>query len=254
MAHKIINKFNSALGSITYQFAKICGHQNYLKFIVLTRSRVGSNLLRYMLNSHHCIHAYGEIFSTLNGKNVHNVYSKIFCRHPKYIKAVGFKIFYYHPLDDDSNDIWTKLMETEKLHVIHLKRRNILRTLVSRKIAGQQGKWILTDKKSIGNIKEKKVHFKSDELKKGFEQTREWEKHFHHMFEPKSLIEVYYEDLVCQPEEEFKKILDVLSLPFSSPKIITKKQNPEKSSQLITNYKELKEAFSNTEWSGFFED
>ena len=37
------------------------GHTDYARFIVLGRSRVGSNLLRGLLNAHPAIEAYGEI-------------------------------------------------------------------------------------------------------------------------------------------------------------------------------------------------
>ncbi len=170
------------------------------------------------------------------------------------MKAVGFKIFYYHPLNEESNDIWNELMEMEDLYVIHIKRRNILRTLLSRKIAEKEDVWLITDTKQRRKIEERRAHFTENELREGFEQTREWEKSYECIFELKSMIEVFYEDLVSRPEEEFKKILSLLDLQFSSPETNSKKQNPEKLSQLITNYAALKETFANTEWSSFFED
>mgnify|MGYP006437466411 CR=1 FL=1 len=44
----------------------IFDHENFTKFIVLSRSRTGSNLLISMLNSHPNISAEGEKFSRLN--------------------------------------------------------------------------------------------------------------------------------------------------------------------------------------------
>ncbi len=38
------------------------GHNEYIRFIILGRSRVGSNLLRGLLNSHPHIVTYGEVF------------------------------------------------------------------------------------------------------------------------------------------------------------------------------------------------
>src|SRR5690606_26460474 len=128
------------------------------KFIVLSRSRTGSNLLISFLNSHPNIRARGEMFARLNGKNCKDVLARGFARQPFYVKATGFKIFYYHPMDDDSGHVWDVLAELDDLRIIHLKRRNILRTLISRKIADTQGVWKASSPGMCG-IESKAVSF-----------------------------------------------------------------------------------------------
>ncbi|MGB9498505.1 MAG: hypothetical protein ACKVE4_01885 [Dissulfuribacterales bacterium] len=64
----------------------------------------------------------------------------------------------------------------------------------------------------------------------------------------------YYEDLVAHLEDTFGNVTDFLDLEYEGPKTTLKKQNPERLSDLVTNYSELKEAFSGTEWQAFFED
>ncbi len=76
---------------------RIVGSRQYRKFIVLARSRTGSNLLTSMLNSLWSIAAHGEILSWTRGRTLEDVLADAFCRYPHYVKAVGFKIFYYHP-------------------------------------------------------------------------------------------------------------------------------------------------------------
>jgi len=251
---KAINNPKWAIAMLAYSVAKVGGHREYKRFIVLTRSRTGSTMLRSMLNSHPGIFARGEIFARLRGQSVQEILNETFSLRPSHVKAVGFKIFYYHPLDDDSNQIWDELRQMQELYVIHLKRRNILRTLVSRKIAGKQDIWLLKNDRRQEHSAERRVYFEVDELRKEFEQTRAWEREYGRMFESKPLIDVYYEDLVSRPGHEFKKILDLMDLPYSAPQLKTRKQNPEKLPQLIANYAALKEAFSNSEWSGFFVD
>ena len=66
-------------------------------FFVLTRSRTGSNMLISFLNSHPNIKAHYEIFRTLEGKNYNDIFNETFSKYDEGTKAIGFKIFYYHP-------------------------------------------------------------------------------------------------------------------------------------------------------------
>lgn len=230
------------------------GHTNFRRFIVLSRSRTGSNMLISFLNSHSNVHAEGEIFNRLNGRNHKEIFAKVYAQQRLHIKAKGFKIFYYHPLDDTSNDVWDDLIKLDVLWVIHLKRRNILRTLISRKIAELQDVWTVSSDKSCDNGRNKTITFTVEELDNGFKQTKEWENSGDRMFKKYPLISVYYEDLVNDPEGIFGNITDFLGIKNEPPKTILRKQNAEKLSDLVTNYSELKKAFSGTQWQEFFEE
>ena len=222
--------------------------------MVLTRSRTGSNWLISMLDSHPAIHAEYEIFARLKGKRYQNVLARFFSRQPRGIRAAGFKIFYYHPLDDDGRDVWQALQGIEDLSVIHLKRRNILRTVVSRSIADKQNRWALQQGGEPSCLEERCVELEVDELRTCFEQTRQWEREFEHAFDHRDLMSVYYEDLVAQPEHEYGRILAALDLDFVTPKTHLRQQNPESLFLLIRNYDRLKTAFRGTQWEPFFED
>lgn len=238
----------------TYHFLKIFGHLEFTRFIVLTRSRTGSNLLMSWLNSHPHIHACGEIFRELKGKNYRKILNRIFSKQPRHVKAAGFKIFYYHPQDDNSGDVWDELVSLKDLHVIHLKRKNILRTLLSRKIAGKQDIWGVTKSRPSNAVAEKVVELSVEELRSGFEGTKNLEKKYERMFNAHPGLTIYYEDLVKSSEREMSIIAAFLGLEFVAPTTRLKRQNPEKLPQLIRNYEELKNVFSNTEWAPFFED
>ena len=146
LVRKGIKNPKKALAVVNHKLLSVVGNNQYRRFIVLSRSRTGSNLLISLLNSNPYIHAKGEIFSKLSGRNYKEVLAKAFSKQPYYVKASGFKIFYYHPSDDISCGIWDDLQSLDDLHVIHLKRRNILRTLLSRKIAGLNDVWIKADR------------------------------------------------------------------------------------------------------------
>ena len=142
MINKAIRDPNNFIKIMRLYTGRIIGHYDYKKFIVLTRNRTGSNMLISMLNSHPSIYARYEIIRTLNGNTVPNIMNKFYSRYPRFVKAVGFKIFYYHPGDDESGTVWNELRRMENLYIIHLKRRNILRTVLSKEIAHVTEAWI----------------------------------------------------------------------------------------------------------------
>lgn len=230
------------------------GHSDYRRFMILSRTRTGSTMLLSFLNSHPNIYAEGEIFRALNGRSYKYILDKVYSTHPSYIKAKGFKIFYTDPMDDDSNEVWDDLTGMDDLYVIHLKRRNILRTILSRKIAATQGVWATWSRKERNSDINKMVSFTVEELEFSFKQTRDAEIKGDLDFCEHPLITAYYEDLVADTENEFGKVTDFLGVEYVPPKTNLRKQNPESLRDLIVNYDELKSAFSGTGWHDFFDD
>ncbi len=61
-----MNSFFKALQLYVYDFLDLIhlnsDNRNYTKFIILGRSRVGSNMLRSILNGHRGIISFGELF------------------------------------------------------------------------------------------------------------------------------------------------------------------------------------------------
>jgi LPS sulfotransferase NodH len=236
-----------------YEILSAFGHSDYKKFIVLSRSRTGSTMLISFLNSHPNICAEEEIFGLLNGRRSKDVLAKVFSRQPHFIKARGFKIFYYHPQDDKKNCVWDDLINMTDLSVIHLKRRNILRTLVSRKIAGVKKAYIQRRSSTEAAGAEKTVAFTLEELEKSFGATRNAEIAGARKFKNHPLLNLYYEDLTADPAGAFRKITEFLNVEYVEPKTEMRKQNPESLRKLISNYDELKAGFSESEWLPFFE-
>jgi len=113
----------------------LASHRDYAKYIVLARPRTGSTLLNLMLRSHPAVCAWGESFGRIGGQREDLLLAGIFSRYPERVRGVGFKIHYNHPVDVRHPQIWQLLAEMDGLHVIHLKRRNLLRTIVSSQIA-----------------------------------------------------------------------------------------------------------------------
>ncbi len=238
---------------VAYRTMAGFGHNDYARFIVLTRSRTGSNLLLSFLNAHPEIFAEGEIFAKLKGRNPLERLNSAFGKQPRHIRAKGFKIFYYHPLDGKAEELWDELTAREDIRVIHLTRQNILRTLLSRKIAGIQDTWTGTRFDAV-NAKSKRVQFTVQELQEGFRQTRTWESAAAARFGRHPVLNVSYEELIADPRQTLIGLFAFLKVRNEEPRTSLRRQNPENLQALILNYEKLKKAFEATPWAVFFED
>jgi LPS sulfotransferase NodH len=230
------------------------GHKDYVPFIVLAHARTGSNMLLSMLNSHPQVLARGEVFARVSPEDVHATVSQTFGRRvPRRVRTVGCKVFYYHPLGDASGVLWRELDEVSDLHVVHLRRRNVLRTIVSREIAGQQDEWLQTRPRQALPPELKQVSLTADQVRAGVDRIRRLEEEAMNRFSSTPLREVHYEDLVSSPDSEFRRITDFLAISSAEPTSRTLRQNPEPLSQLLRNYTELQAAFRDSPLQSYFD-
>jgi LPS sulfotransferase NodH len=234
--------------------ASAAGHKDYVRFIVYAHARTGSNMLLSMLNSHPLVLARGEVFARVDPGDLHASVERTFDRRlPRAIRAAGCKVFYYHPLGDRSGALWRELDAVTNLHVIHLRRRNVLRTVVSREIADRQNDWLQTRAQQAVPAELKRVSMTAEQVRAAVERVQRLEEEAASRFVTAPLIDVYYEDLVADGTEEFGRITRFLRVPFYAPKTGTFRQNPEPLSGLLDNYEELRSAFEGTPFSGFFD-
>lgn len=215
-----------------------------IKFVILARSRTGSTWLMKLLSSHPDINIYGEI---LGSGALKTGSKRAFADPIKFIKdvfrrgkvATGFKLFYYHARGESLNAIWEWLGKTKEIKIVHLKRRNILRTHVSKMLYSR-------------NYKPRKIDY--DSCLKAFRDTRRYEKEAEEFFGDHPVTTVYYEDLQNNPTKVCSKILKFLGLSQRPLKSRMKKQNRKRLSQNVLNYAELKRQFVRTEWAHFFDE
>lgn len=247
------------------------GHKDYERFIILGRSRSGSNFLRGLLNSHSQLVALGEIFqnqmeigwaypgyfqtrrdfSLFLNDPVKFLDTKVYKRFPRHIRGVGFKIFYYHAQTENWKPVWDYLRAQKSIKVIHIKRRNILRTHLSRKLASLESNWVNT----IGSQEDhRSLRLDYQECLDDFIQTRGWERDFDQAFADHPITEIIYEDLAEDYMGEMERLQQFLGVNFEQVKPQTFKQSGQLLSQAISNYDDLKARFLGTPWESFFED
>lgn len=262
----------SVIQDIALKFNFIQGHQNYTKFIILCRSRTGSNLLLNQLQFHENIRMFYEIFSqdqspkefwdyiNYDIQNIKNIKQNdpikfietfLFREMPLNVKAVGFKLFYYHAQKAKTQEIWQYLQDYQELKIIHLVRKNLLQTYVSQQIALTTNSWYL---KSGQQVKSNPaIALDYEQTIKAFEETKKLEAENDTFFQNHQIIKVFYEDLVKNNRSEIAKIQNFLNVKPTPVSISTKKRSPQSLQQAIQNYSELKTNFQESPYTSFFE-
>lgn len=251
--------------------AGVFGHARYTPFVILGRSRVGSNLLRGLLNAHPAAIAFGEVFRGDRAMDWDHVgyfqdgrsramreahpeqfiSTRVFGRYPRATQAVGFKLFYYHAREGRDAGVWQYLASRPDLRVLHLKRRNILQTHLSRKRAALTDRWVNTSGQPEAPIA---VELDYEECRKDFEQTRAWEEECDRWFGGHDKVDVAYESLAGDYQAEAARIQTFLGLPPHAVAPSTFQQARQPLRDTITNYADLEARFAGTPWEGFFTD
>lgn len=222
---------------------------------------------------------------------VHNPWSYISSRvykdHPNHIKAVGFKTLYEQlgqnnvflgrmnttdvevrtrerreafsrfmgstfDLDEarrQSERLVTFLAGDFDIKVIHMKRRNKLNTFLSAKLAGRSGAW----NSHAGSYFHESCIVNPGECERFFEEVEKQERWYDELFQAGRMICVFYEDLCGDSTSWSRKIQEFLGVEYRDLSTALRKQNTLSIPERIDNYRELREAFRDTRWEGFFE-
>lgn len=233
-------------------YFRMFGHRIDQRFAIIGNARTGSNFLLDGLRTSPAIRMYHEIFASHNreiGKDFDKVLSTIFKYESQDTRMVGFKVFYNHL----TNEEWERLVDWKDLKVIHLTRRNRLKTVISLEIAFKTGQW--TKAGHSGGPKEKGVRLDPQKLIKQIEQIEEGEGSIRARFRDREILEVVYEELVRSPHQAFASVGEYLGVDGIDPdKIRLKKQNPEGLAHLIINYDDVVKALKNTRFAEYIKN
>jgi len=275
--HEKLNKFKRFTVDAALQLGITPRSKEYRKFIILGKGRTGSNMLATSLRSHTQIVAYGELFNNADHQRIlweHPNYipyrafdgalklrernprkfleTLVFRQFPVRISAVGFKLFYYHAQEKSWESVWPYLKAMPDLRIIHIKRENILKNVLSLKIAFATREW--GRQTNGGAVVAPPIELEYGECLDTFQKTREWEEKYDIYFDNQNKVNVIYEDLVKNYSGEMKRIQDSLGVKHELLHPSTKKQNTQALSKAISNYWELKERFEHSPWAEFFEE
>jgi LPS sulfotransferase NodH len=286
----------------------------YNRFIILSDARTGSNLLQQALNAHPAIVCFREIFNIvpdfidydvdgweprsagdieLRARDPHEfLRQRVFCaHHASAVRAVGFKFHYDHFWFHA--DLLPTLIADDGLHVIHLQRRNQLRSFVSLKIAEQTGAWLDLDPtkhrrqtlarkltwsnaadaarhpvRAVGRIRSflapvnaapsherQPLTLSHDECVAHFYRVHHQVEHFGNLFREHRATVITFEELVADRDRVLGAIYEFLNVaPAPSANTTLRRQNPEPLRELIANFEELRASFAGTEYEPWFDD
>jgi LPS sulfotransferase NodH len=241
------------------------------RFAIITRGRTGSNLLDSLLASHPRVRSRGEIVGEYMlrqpeiKKKVLTLGPALYARRcfdrTGFESVVGIKILYYQIEQRYAQkrgierlpEVFDFLKSHEDIKIIHLKRRNRLKTFTSFRVANLINKHI-EFKEHAGGDNNIRISLASDECESEFNRIGQWEKFYDHAFQGKKMLEVFYENLVAEQQAECHRILDFLGVCRRPLVTQMKKQRTRPLREVIENYDELKKHFAGTEWARFFDE
>ena len=211
-------------------------------YLVLTRSRTGSNMFKDYLNSHPKVKSMAELFRTNEGLDVEATIKTVYDQ-PDEIDASGFKLFYYHPNDGSSSEIWDRLKDISNLKTISL-RRNPLRCSVSSEIMRQSKQHKQEVGEDVVPVEEKRIEVDVNRFLNQIEHIESLRRELNDNLyaEP---YEVWYEDLVADGQTVMDGVFQYLGLNSHPIQTNLQKQNPESLQELVSNYDELRDAVMN---------
>ncbi len=236
----------------------------------MSSGRSGSNFLITLLESHPSIVQLGEVIGESHLKQA-DVKEEILASGPvTYVKncfkrkkfefIVGIKIL-YHNVDSSYAEKWGVqrlpevlefLKSNKDIRIIHMKRGNRLKHLVSVQTVKRTKQFSLSKEKNPAN--DIQFELSPDDCSKMFNEIAELERKCDEDFRDHKYLEVYYEDIVSNKEFECNRILDFLGVRRQPIKSRLLKQNKKTLPDIIKNYKALKEHYAGTDWERFFID
>ena len=243
------------------------GRADYTRFLCIGYARTGSTLLMRSLNNHSHIIGFGEIVKNVDRYPAHYhefengealfqrdpvrfLQTRVFRRYPPDIAAVGFKIFYHHAPRDTAwgRAVWDYLLAQPDLRVLHLKRGNKLKTLLSEKQAGETEEWI----KYSAGTEPAAVSIDPAEAQRFFERMAAWEAEYDALFAGHPGCQVIYEELTRDLPGQLRRIQTFLGVAYEDVHPGTERRPRRALSAQIANYAALKNHFQGTPWAEFF--
>ena len=281
------------------------GHQHsggYTRFVILGHARTGSTLLAQAINSHPRIMCFGEVFNwvhhyvdfALDGYDDSNIddfnlrkndpaaflQNRIFCQPPGMTSAVGFKLHYFHCSPPwGFTTLLDHLAQDKGIRILHLQRRNMLRSLASEKIAAATGDYsrirLVTRLRSIPkafvhparalrrartlvaqNVLRdrgpRRVMLSVEECRAYFEETRSAVKQHDGLFREHDKLSLFYEEILSTRDSTFARAQSFLGVEPLVLAVALTKQSPDDLRTILENYDELREAFADTDYGEFF--
>jgi len=166
--------------------------------------------------------------------------------------AAGFRIFYDHARSDTNvSRVWDYLLEDKEVHVIHLRRRNLLETYLSFHLASLTEKWVVRVWETQST--QPQVTLDPHACQTFFEETISYQERLLQAFADHPLLELEYKrDMHLQFHDTMRKIQSFFQVPYQPLQAVLQKKSHVTPQEQISNYEELKACFHATPYKEFF--
>ena len=253
------------------------GNSEYTRFAILGWYRGGSNFLLSLLNSHPSIAAFSEVFFPARAYFGNPVYGGdgkdpallaersadpagflervVFRKYPRRIQAVGFKVFYAQLVKPKFPGLEDWFANEGDLRVVHLKRLNLLRVVVSGALARRTGEMASVSAHSSGRLLEEAgpLMLDPEDCLRKFETITAYRKQWEERLAGRAHLDVVYEELAAAPQATADRVFAYLEVPLREVSSRLVRQAGQPLSKLVANYDEVGAALRDTPWAGFLE-
>jgi hypothetical protein len=225
-----------------------------LTFVILCLGRTGSTHLVSLLSSHPEIHCFGELF-TDRKRTLDEAYIKSPIDDPvEYVaqltaplseRAVGFKL----PLNSiRAHPVAVRLLESDELRAIRLRRLNLLALFASRRLLAATR----VSRSTRGDYGDTTVTLDPKQCLAVFRRSEEHERYLDGLVDGKPVYDVTYEDLAAgRGLDDLQTFLGVEPMMLESR---FKRLRSRPLSETIENWSEIESALRGSQYERFLED
>ncbi len=252
--------------------------RNFSRFVILTYPRTGSNFLIYSLQFTKQIVCFNELFyskkklvssypdlifplwvALYRNTHTHGFLNEIFKSYQRQIKAVGFKLTYSQDYTFRKKNLIPLLAETYQTSFIHLKRKNLLKCYVSKKLMDKTSIVYAVNSpfiesfykhthrfitRSALNNYTPSLHVDTNEFLAFINDINHKQSYYDKKIQDYSHITVFYEDLIKNTEQVIQDIGLLLNIPSLYVQPDTQefpilKLNTRPLKEIIINYNEV---------------
>jgi LPS sulfotransferase NodH len=278
-----------------------------VRFIVLGEGRTGSNLLVQALNGHPAVRCFGEVFNWTHARIDYGVEGyelrslddlgrrakdpvgllreRVWGEAPPGARALGFKLHYGHAYAYPGLE--EALTSDTALRVVHLRRENLLRLLISMKRAEATGVWkedagapqrqrrdpralfalvrhpasTLARLRNARRRKEAEaagppplLRLTRDECSDFFIRHELQAQRYDEMFAAHPVLHLTYEQMLADRAAAFAEAERFLGVEVTPLKVSLRRQNAQPLRESLADYDELRRAFAGTPHEAHFDD
>lgn len=220
-----------------------------VNFAIVTEARSGSNLLHLALHRHPFMWCWGECLHpnqgiTPKGKDVDGATIMSTAYGPSLIPDfIGGTLHVTQPVEGYGRwkNAWEWLSTRTDIKIIYLRRRDRLARFLSLQIVAETGEWIRYSEDQSPRAKRPKIKIDPKKYKKLEKcHNKLWDEKVSLLRDHPS-IDVYYEDLTRDWEEETRKIQEFIGVPYRPLEQATVKQEARDIREVVKNPHELEE-------------